>query len=283
VISAAFIGPGTVATAGKAGADYGVALLWAVVLSIVATIVLQEAAARLTITTGKNLGMHLRERFGGMTFLPILIWFCIAFGCAAYEAGNILGAVAGMQIVMPGDKRIYTVVIFLLALMLLRGNDPKRIARILGGLVCIMGCAFLVVATQTSLFAREMFADNLNPGLSGAASVLIIGLIGTTIVPYNLFLGSRLGSGQSLREMRRGLIPAVLFGGIITMSIVVTGTLVHGGFDYISLASALSGELGTWAGLLFGVGLFCSRPDIGSDCAAGSFDHGTKYNTVLYK
>jgi Mn2+/Fe2+ NRAMP family transporter len=258
VISAAFIGPGTVATAGKAGADFGASLLWAVLLSIIATLVLQEAAARITITTGKNLGTQIRERCSRVPALPILIWLSIAFGCAAYEAGNILGAVAGLQIVFPGDGRIYSVGIFLIALMLLRSDDPKRIAQILGGLVFMMGFAFLIVATQTSLSFREVISGGITPSLSGSASLLIIGLIGTTIVPYNLFLGSRLGAGQSLREMRRGLIPAVLFGGIITMSIVLTGTLVQGNFQYSGLATALTLELGNWAGILFGLGLFAA-------------------------
>ena len=47
VIAAAFIGPGTVTTATLAGAEYGVTLLWALLFSVLATLVLQEMAARL--------------------------------------------------------------------------------------------------------------------------------------------------------------------------------------------------------------------------------------------
>ncbi len=55
LVMAAFIGPGTVATASKAGAHYGFALLWALLFSVMATMVLQEMAARLGLVTGKGL------------------------------------------------------------------------------------------------------------------------------------------------------------------------------------------------------------------------------------
>ena len=56
VISAAFIGPGTVTTASAAGASFDLDLIWALVFATLACIVLQEAAARVTIGSGKTLG-----------------------------------------------------------------------------------------------------------------------------------------------------------------------------------------------------------------------------------
>jgi len=49
VISAAFIGPGTVTTAAAAGASFGIDLIWVLVLSMIACIVLQVNVTRLTI------------------------------------------------------------------------------------------------------------------------------------------------------------------------------------------------------------------------------------------
>ena len=56
VIAAAFIGPGTVATAARAGSDFGFALAWALLFSVLACLVLQEASGRITALTGKELG-----------------------------------------------------------------------------------------------------------------------------------------------------------------------------------------------------------------------------------
>src|SRR5690606_36739174 len=65
VVVAAFIGPGTVTTATLAGARYGYTLLWALTFSLVATVALQEMAARLGVVTGAGLGEAIRARFGG--------------------------------------------------------------------------------------------------------------------------------------------------------------------------------------------------------------------------
>jgi manganese transport protein len=63
IITASFIGPGTVTTATRAGASFGFAILWAIVFSVIATIVLQEMTARLGIITQKGLGEAVREQF----------------------------------------------------------------------------------------------------------------------------------------------------------------------------------------------------------------------------
>jgi len=63
VISAAFIGPGTVTTAASAGSGFGTQLLWALTFSTLACIILQEAAARLTIVSGKSLGGNISAWF----------------------------------------------------------------------------------------------------------------------------------------------------------------------------------------------------------------------------
>lgn len=60
LVSAAFIGPGTIVTASTAGAGYGAALLWAIVFSVAATIVLQDMAARVGIAGGQGLAESIR-------------------------------------------------------------------------------------------------------------------------------------------------------------------------------------------------------------------------------
>ena len=46
LVAAAFIGPGTVTVCSIAGVKYGYLLLWALLLSVLATVILQEMAAR---------------------------------------------------------------------------------------------------------------------------------------------------------------------------------------------------------------------------------------------
>ena len=61
LVSAAFIGPGTVTVCTLAGVEFGYGLLWALLLSILSCLILQEMAARLGIISQKGLSEVLRE------------------------------------------------------------------------------------------------------------------------------------------------------------------------------------------------------------------------------
>lgn len=260
IISAAFIGPGTVTTASKAGDSFGLELLWALTFSIVATILLQEAAARITIASGKSLGELIAEKYGSerVRWVKILLFVAVAFGCAAYQAGNLLGAVSGLLLVYPQGKAIMLTVIGLVASALLWQGKYRSIANLLGIVVAVMGVIFFIVAANSNVSAVEVGYAMLIPGWNPEASLLIIGLIGTTIVPYNLFLASGISQGQNIREMRIGLILAIIIGGFISMGILIAGTQVEGVFSFERLAEALSGSLGSWASYFFAFGLFAA-------------------------
>jgi manganese transport protein len=100
VVAAAFIGPGTVTVCTLAGVQFGFALLWAMLLSTVATVILQDMSARIGIVTGRGLGEVIRAQLTRPLprFLVLgLIMFAIVAGNAAYEAGNISGARLGLE------------------------------------------------------------------------------------------------------------------------------------------------------------------------------------------
>jgi len=259
IISAAFIGPGTVTTASKAGASYQMSLLWALIFSIFSTIILQEAAARITIASGKSLGeiIALRYAQGNNRRLRILVFSAIAFGCAAYQAGNILGAISGLGLLGDIPQELLILLIGLMCFVLLWIGSYRLIANMLGLIVAIMGIVFIYVALRTNV-GLNSFLLGLRPILAEGSLPIVIGLIGTTIVPYNLFLASGISQGQDINEMRFGIITAVLIGGMISIAIMVVGTQVLGEFSFDGLAEAMSGSLGSWAAALFGIGLFAA-------------------------
>ena len=69
LVAAAFIGPGTVTVCTLAGAHFGFTLLWAMVLSIIATLVLQEMAARLGIISQQGLSEVIRTAISTLRVL----------------------------------------------------------------------------------------------------------------------------------------------------------------------------------------------------------------------
>jgi manganese transport protein len=259
VISAAFIGPGTVTTASKAGAEYQLQLLWALSFATLAAIVLQEAAARVTIASGKNLGEILAIRHGEAGLrISLLLFAVVAFGCAAYEAGNVLGAVAGLQLLWSAPAFLLTLLVVLPAALLLWLGRFQWVARLMGLVVFLMGIAFTISAFSTPLSGGMLLKGALAPTIPEGSLLMVAGLIGTTIVPYNLFLASGIGQGQSVAEMRTGLVMAILIGGIISMAILLVGTRVTGAYSYTAVGVSLADRIGAWGTYLFGAGLFAA-------------------------
>jgi Mn2+/Fe2+ NRAMP family transporter len=277
VIAAAFVGPGTVATCARAGVGHGYALLWAIAFSTLACLVLQEASARITVLSGRDLGQALRTRFhggiGGVLVL-LLVVGAIVVGCAAYQAGNLLGAVAGAVLpvgaktsLSPQTLRIgATLLASGIASLLLWFARTRTVARIMGLVVAIMGVSFLATALLLRPSLGDLTRGFLVPSIPSGSALVVLGLVGTTVVPYNLFLGSGLARGQRLEDVRFGLGVSVLLGGAISAAVLVVGSAVaeelagdaSAGGLFGAVAATLAERLGGWARSAFAVGLFCA-------------------------
>jgi manganese transport protein len=261
VIAAAFIGPSTVTTAASAGANHGAGLLWALVFSTVACLILQEASCRITVVSGSNLGQALVRQYSGRGaahVIPLFAMVAILLGCAAFEAGNILGAVAGLELISGVPRRPLTLLVGTAAMLILSMGSTRLVATLLGGIVAVLGASFLTAAIALRPDPAALLAGSLVPSMPEGGGLLVLALIGTTVVPYNLFLGSGLSHTQTLGEMRFGLGVAIILGGIISMAILVVGSATAGAFSYPVLAEALAVRLGAGAPLLLGIGLLAA-------------------------
>ena len=121
-----------------------------------------------------------------------------------------------------------------------------------------MGTAFIYAAFNTGFSFIEITSAAIQPSFPKDSSLLIIGLIGTTIVPYNLFLASGISKNQNINEMRIGILIAVFIGGLISIAILLVGTQVTGAFSFPALADTLSAKYGQWMAAFFGFGLFAA-------------------------
>jgi Mn2+/Fe2+ NRAMP family transporter len=175
-----------------------------------------------------------------------------------HVTGNILGGVAGAKLGIDVSPHLLTLASGLIAGLLLWFGAPRTVARLLSLLVAVMGVAFLVTAWKLRPDVGELLSGAFVPRLPAGSALLVLGLVGTTVVPYNLFLGSGLARGQTLGEMRFGLTVAVLLGGLISMGVVVVGAAVDGPLGFEALADVLQSRLGGWAKSLFAAGLFAA-------------------------
>lgn len=235
LVTAAFIGPGTVTVATKAGASFGFVLLWALVFSVVATMILQEMTARLGVVGRKGLGESIREQFTNPLargVAVILVISAIVIGNAAYEGGNIAGATLGIDAVfgewfLAGSLNGWALLIGLIAFVLLWTGSYKLIERFLIAIVLVMSVSFILTFIITKPNFGELFSGLLIPTLPDGATLTVIALIGTTVVPYNLFLHASSAKKKwhdenDLPEARRDLLISIPLGGLITMAIIST-------------------------------------------------------------
>lgn len=267
LVAAAFVGPGTITICTITGASYGYTLLWAMLLSMLATIVLQEMAARLGLITGKGLSDIVRSSIPNKTIRVLMILLMISaifIGNAAYEAGNISGGVIGIE-VLAGTAWYHPFIVGLCAFSLLIVGNYKVLERVLIGLVLLMGASFVAVAIAIEPDMTAVIYGLINPTFQEDQLLLILGLIGTTVVPYNLFLHASLvkekwKSKSDLKHVRWDTIISVLLGGIVSMAIIIAATGLQGEkiTSPANLASALEPVYGSFSKYIFAIGIIAA-------------------------
>jgi Mn2+/Fe2+ NRAMP family transporter len=276
LIAAAFIGPGTVTLCSIAGVEFGYNLLWAMLLSIIATIVLQEMAARLGIVTQNGLSEILRNEIKNpifKVFSIILVIAAIVVGNAAYEAGNISGGVLGLAVFLPDSNieigkysiNYLSLIIGIIAFIILYISNYKILERILIVLVVLMSFSFVLTATITKPDFISILKGIFIPKLPKDSLLTVIGLIGTTVVPYNLFLHASLAKEKWFRKedltlARKDTFIAVIVGGIVSMAIIVSASSSNLSSinNAIDLAKGLEPLYGNAAKYFLAAGLFAA-------------------------
>lgn len=274
LVTAAFIGPGTITTASVAGADFGFALLWALVFSVLATLVLQEMAARLGLVTRRGLSQALRETFAGSWLggaASVLVVAAVGLGNAAYEAGNITGASLGLSGLTGLSGPLWSLLVGVLSALLLGSGRYRLLERALICLVLLMSIVFVLTFIMVRPSPATLLVGLIRPCLPQGSLLTAIALIGTTVVPYNLFLHSSavlekwpetVDRDVALSAARVDTGLSIGLGGLITLAVMSTSAAAFfggsGEFTAASIALQLEPLLGESARYFFAVGLFAA-------------------------
>lgn len=272
MVAAAFVGPGTVTTASVAGASSGVSLLWAVAISVLATIVLQELSIRSALSTNQDLAPLIRQfghdRGWGVP-IALLILCSVGLGNAAYQSGNLAGAAMGLSGATP-VRFIHAVLVtgsFAAGLILVdRYRLLERAMLILVGLMTCLLTGLAVACLPELITAHRQVVSNVH----AFDATVVLALIGTTVVPYNLFLHatavrhrwSGIALADALRQARIESAGAIVVGGVVTAAIMIVATVVIAGDTSRPALEALQvgidqrfPDIGRWA---MGAGLFAA-------------------------
>jgi len=256
--------PGGILTYSQAGAKFGYALLWTLVPTTIALIIVQEMAARMGAVTGKGLSDLIREEFGfRWTFFTMLI-----LGMADF--GNIMAEFAGMASGMGlfgVTKYIAVPIGAVIVWVTVVSGSYKLVERIL--IACsLIYFTYVASALLAHPSWKTAIHDTIVPSVSKSSTylVMVIGLIGTTITPWMQFYlqGSIVEKGIGKKQYplcRLDVVLGCIITDVVAFFIVLAcaATLYPAGIHDISdaaeAAEALKPLAGQWAALLFAVGL----------------------------
>jgi Mn2+/Fe2+ NRAMP family transporter len=256
--------PGGILTYSQAGAKFGYGLLWTLIPTTIALIVVQEMAARMGAVTGKGLSDLIREEFG----LRATFFTMIVLGLA--DLGNIAAEFAGVASAVGifGVSKYFAVP---LAAALVWGVVVRGTYTVVERVMLVFSMAYFAYPVSAFLSRPEWHLavrHTVLPEVNSSSEYLamIIGLVGTTITPWMQFYlqASIVEKGITTRQYRWSRLDVIL-GCIITdvvaffIVVACAATLHVKGIreiaDAADAAVALAPLVGRFASLLFAVGL----------------------------
>ncbi|MFO7701711.1 MAG: Nramp family divalent metal transporter [Psychroflexus maritimus] len=274
-VAAAFIGPGTITVCSLAGVRFGYELLWALVFSILATVILQGMSARFGIVSRKDLVEAFPVILPNKALLYLATLFvilAIVIGNSAYEAGNIGGASLGFSLIVDSiyvdffgfSINYIALLIGLLSYLVLSTSNYKKIEKILVILVALMSLSFLTTALITKPDLNQLFGGFV-PSLSTENLLSVMAIVGTTIVPYNLFLHAAVvqekwKNASAMKECQQDTMLAIGLGGLVSMSVLITAAAIPQSEmkNIVDLAETLVPLYGSLAKYLLAFGFFAA-------------------------
>jgi NRAMP (natural resistance-associated macrophage protein)-like metal ion transporter len=276
VVMAADIDAGTLSVFAQSGQDYGLALVWVLLLLAPVLFVNQEMAARLGAVTGAGHARLILERFGRL-------WGAFALGdLLVLNLATIVTEFIGVALALAyfGVSRYVSVPVAAIALVAMTATGSfRRWERTVYVLVAVNLVAIpLALASHPHPSAVALSAV---PGLGGrvdTASILfILALVGTTVSPWQLFfqqsnvVDKRISARWLSYERTDTLVGAIVFT-VCAIAVVVAcagafaGSTFDGAFtDAGAVARELGLRLGAPAGALFAL-LLLNASVLGAGC-----------------
>jgi Mn2+/Fe2+ NRAMP family transporter len=248
----------------QAGAQYGYALLWSLIPMTIALYVTEEMCARMGVVTGKGLSDLIREEFGFRpTFFVMITGFLVDL---ANVVAEFAGVAAAMEIFHVSRYIAVPIAAIIVWALVLRGTYRQV------EVVFLAACVLYLAYVFSAFFAKpdwlEAAKHTVIPTLrlNSGYLVMLTGLIGTTIAPWQFFylqagfVEKKVGPRQYPQARADVLIGSISCMVIVFFIIVCTAaTLYVSGHrditDAAQAAQALIPLAGKWAGMLFAFGL----------------------------
>ncbi len=274
VAAVAYVDPGNFATNFSAGARFGYALAWAIVVANLMAMLVQYLSAKTGVATARDLPELCRERFGRPASLGL--WVQAELIAMATDLAEFIGAALGLGLLfhvpMLAAGLITAIVAYAILALEQRGYRPFELA--IAGLLGIVFLGFAYDLATVGASPRGI-AAGLVPGLASDRLLLVSGIIGATVMPHVIYLHSALTKSRVscrddaerrrlLRFQRLDVVAALGTAGLVNLAMlfVAASLFSHtGGRDLDSIEAAHAGLgrlVGGGAALAFAVALLAS-------------------------
>ncbi|EJN09135.1 Nramp family divalent metal transporter [Herbaspirillum sp. YR522] len=220
LVSIGYMDPGNWATSIQAGSQFGYRLLFVVMLSSLAAIVLQCLCARLGIATGKDLAVHSRERYPRA--IGRGMWLLAELSIIACDLAEVLGCALAFHLLLGVSlpTGVLLTAFDTLLVLGLKGRGFRQVEAIILALiitiaVCLLGQLAFVKADWHAVALG--FVPSLQAISSREPLYLAIGIVGATVMPHNLYLHSSIVQTRVARRDAASVRDAVRYTRIDTI------------------------------------------------------------------
>jgi Mn2+/Fe2+ NRAMP family transporter len=245
------------------GARFGYSLLWTLIPTTIALVVIQEMVGRMGVVTGKGLSDLIRENYGVKTTFFMML--CLLVANFGNTVANFAGWAASMEIL--GFSKYIMVPLGAVTIWILVTKGSYRIVEIILLYACIIFTGYIISGIMAkpdwNTVMKQTFVPQLQ--LNSEYIMMSIAIIGTTITPWmQFYLQSSIAEKGIPKEHYKASRLDVVIGcsitDIISFFIIVTcGTLLFPYGIRINEASeaalALKPLAGDYASLIFAISL----------------------------
>jgi len=255
---------GGITTYSLAGANYGYTILWLMLPTTIALVVIQEMCARMGAVTGKGLSDLIRESFG------VKVTFYVMIALLLTNMGNSVSEFAGIAASLEifGISKYISVPISALLVWLLIVKGSYKLVEKVFLVACMVYIAYPIAAFMAQPQWDVIMKATVVPTFKSDSGYIMtmIGVVGTTIAPWMQFYqqsavvekGITIDQYSFSRlDVIIGCVMAIVVAFFIVVACAATINL-HGGKieTAADAAIALKPLVGKHASLLFAFGLF---------------------------
>lgn len=277
LVSVGYMDPGNWATDLEAGSRYGYGLLFVVLLSSLAGMVVQTLSARLGIASDRDLAGLCREHY--RPSVAKSLWLLAEIAIVACDVAEVIGSALALQLLfhLPLWIGVLLTGCDTLIVLGLKGRGVRQLEAVVLAIIAVIGTAFAIELFLLPPSGRDV-AQGLLPSLSvmhdETALYIAIGILGATVMPHNLYLHSSLvrtrqaamtnaGKREAIRFATVDVLISLALAMVVNMAILVlAGSAFHGsGHVTTDIADAyrlLEPIAGPSAAIIFGLALLAS-------------------------